>query len=86
MARIKNQHLYGTKKQIEDLKEEHDWIGRHVTRIKPPSSENNNMWELVVYALPPKKKPRPKTDDDKTTRSRRPRRGNGFNRYKEVED
>lgn len=85
MARIKNQHLYGTKEQIEGLKEEQDWLGRHVSRIKPPSRENNHMWELVVYALPPKKKPRPKKDEgEQRSRTRAPRRSNGFSRYKEM--
>ena len=80
MAKIKNKHIYAKPERIKEIKEELDFIAYWVTRIDP-----DDPGHLIVYALPPKKKSRPKRDDDEKTESRRPRRGNGYNRYKEME-
>lgn len=81
---MKNQHIYRrTKAEIDALKEEYDWLGRNVSRVVPPSEDNLNRWELIVFALPPKKRDR-KSKDEKDEKGRGPRRGNGFNRHKEM--
>lgn len=80
MAKIRNAHRYGTAEQVKAWKEEEDWNGRHISRIDP-----NDPGHLIVFAIPPKKKSKKKTDDSvENTRQHRPRRGNGFNRFKEV--
>ena len=78
MAKIRNRHIYGTPEEIKRIKEESDYIGRNVSRIAKDG-------HLIIYALPPKKKKRPKTEEKKeSANKRRPRRGNGYNRYKEM--
>lgn len=80
MAKIKNAHRYGTPEQIKAMKEEEDWNGRHVSRIDP-----NDPGHLIVFAIPPKRKSKKKDDGkDESSKQRRPRRGNGFNRFKET--
>lgn len=76
--KIKNRHVYDTPERIKEIKEESDWIGRNVSRIDP-----NNPRHLIIFAIPPKKRTKPKVDEERKT-ERRPRRGNGYNRYKEM--
>ena len=79
MAKVRNKHLYGTPEQIKAWKEESDWIGRNMSRI----TEDGH---LEIFAIPPKKRSRPKDEDEKAeNKARRPRRGNGYNRYKEMD-
>lgn len=79
MAKIKNQHIYGTPEEIKRIKEESDYIGRNVSRI----AEDGH---LIVFAIPPKRKSvKKKEEETDGKRTRAPRRGNGYNRYKEME-
>lgn len=78
MAKIKNKHVYGTPERIKEIKEECDYIGRNVSRIVEPG-------HLVIFAFPPKKRSRPKPEEEeKGKTARAARRGNGYDRYKEM--
>lgn len=78
MAKIKNKHIYGTPEEIKRIKEESDYIGRNVSRIAKDG-------HLIIFAIPPKRrKPKQKVDEE-NTKTRPARRGNGYNRYKEME-
>lgn len=81
MAKIQNKHVYGTPERIKEIKEESDWIGRNVSRI-----DRENPGHLIVFAIPPKKRSRPKTEETQEAGSpeRKPRRSNGYSRYKEI--
>lgn len=77
---MKNKHIYGSPERIKAIKEESDWIGRNVSRI-----DREDPGHLIIYAIPPKKRSKPKVEEEETTKERRPRRGNGYNRYREME-
>lgn len=77
MAKVKNAHYYATPERIREMKSEYDFIGRWVTKIDP-----GNPGHLIVYAVPPKKRDRKKEEKEVTARQRR---GNGYNRYKEMD-
>lgn len=80
MAKIRNKHVYGTSEEIKRIKEEADWIGRNVTRI---ASDGH----LIIFAIPPKKRTRPKKDEEEKVeqKGRAPRRGNGYDRHKQMD-
>lgn len=91
--KVRNQHVYATPERIKQLHEECEWIGRNVSRIDP-----KNHGHLIIYALPPKKRTRKVVEnldkrkgvsedsENKVVRNLRPRRGNGYNRYKDIDD
>lgn len=78
MAKIKNQHHYASPARIKEMKEELDFIGRWVTQIDP-----DDPGHLIVYALPPKRKTK-KQEAEEKKKDRQSRRGNGYDRYKEM--
>lgn len=53
--KTRNLHIYGTPEYVQAIKEEYDFCARNATRMVAPG-------HLVVLALPPKRKPKPKED------------------------
>ena len=80
VSKIRPKHVYGTAERIKQVHEECEWIGRNVSRIDP-----EDPGHLIIYAIPPKKKSRPKVEsEEQPKRESRPKKGNGFNRFKEM--
>lgn len=74
-------HVYDTPERIKEIKEESDFIGRNVSRI-----DRDDPRHLTIYALPPKRRSKPKAEvDEEKGDERQTRRGNGYNRYKEMD-
>ena len=82
-AKIKDQHLYGTPEWVREQYDERVWIGRNAVRIDP-----NDPGHLIVFAVAPAKKKRKKPVSEETEqveqKPRDSRRGNGYNRTREV--
>ena len=78
MAKVSNKRLYGTPAQVKAWKEESDFIGRNVSRI----TEDGRC--LEIFAIAPKKRDKKRKDEEKEKTVRRPRRGNGYSKYKNL--